>query len=423
MIDRYLDNSINTEDEQIEVEEEQVQQEIVYEEESEEIVSNRFEMFKTEKRRRFSDIMDDEEYEEEVETDDNEFDYDSMVGLLNNKQEKPQEVRKERIPNKLNKIQDLKLRELLMMELEDAEFTLSQELATGQIDFNDYGYYMNKIEEYYNQPEVEDEEKEGLATIEEVVKVKNKAKEEQVNVVDEDPYDNFDYYDEMLNIMNEEKAQVVQQPEPEVEEVQENEQPMDDKMSQMMHNLLYMDDDDDDLYPEDFLINNLSDLGFDEEDDEDDIKAYDAVLENIRKGNNVDLDELEDMIDDEENLEVESEEEFIATLKIFDPNNKVEQVVQEPDVEEEVQEEHQQEEKVQEENKNDSIFKVRRNTSSTVLSVDNETTVEVKRRENKNETVLKVNDVEEESIMSKVFKQMQDVGIIHQEVEKEDDDE
>mgnify|MGYP003288036919 FL=1 len=63
MIDRYLDNSIKTGEEQIEVEEVKEQQEVVYEEESEEIVSNRFELFKPETRRRFSDMMEDDEDE------------------------------------------------------------------------------------------------------------------------------------------------------------------------------------------------------------------------------------------------------------------------------------------------------------------------------------------------------------------------
>lgn len=420
MIDKYLNNSIKTDEEQIEVEDSKVQEEVYYEEESEEIVSNRFELFKPEGRRRFSDMMDDEEeYEEEYE--ENEYNFNDMVGLLDTKQVKPKPVVKERIPNELNKIQDLKLRGLLMMDREDAEFTLSQELATGQMDFKDYGYYMSKIEDYYNEPEV-DEEQEEIATIEEVVKVKQQHKKEDVKIIveTEDPYDNFDYYDQMLSIVTEENAEVVQPPvqEEEEEEVVED-LDMNMKMNQMMQNLVDMDDyDEGDLYPEDFIANNLSNLGFDEEDDEEDIKAFDAVLENIRKGNNVDLDELEEMLEEEEE-ETNNEEEFIATLEIFDPTvkeNKVE------DVKEEVQENII---RLENETKpNDNIFKVRRNSDSNKILMGNESKLEVKRKEVKEEVQLKVNEVNEvdDSLMSKVFRQMQETGIIHS-IDNNDDEE
>ena len=243
-----------------------------------------------------------------------------MIGLLNNKQDKPkQDKPRERVSSELNKVQDLKLRGLLMMDREDAEFTLSQELATGQVNFKDYGYYMSKIEEYFERPEVE-EEQEGLSTVEEVVTIKQQAKKEsKVNVQTQDPYDSFDYYDEMLSIVAEDKNEVVQAPveEEEVEEEDVNEDDdMNIKMNQMMQNLLDMDDyDEGDMYPEDFIANNLANLGFDEEDDEEDIAAYDAVLENIRKGNNVDLDELEDMLEDEE--EDNGEEEYMAQYRVY----------------------------------------------------------------------------------------------------------
>lgn len=421
MIDKYLDNSIKTSDEQIEVEEAKVQQEVVYEEESEEIVSNRFELFKPETRRRFSDMMEDDE--DEPEEDDNEYDYNSMVGLLNNKQSKNTKpvLTKERIPSELNKIKDLKLRGLLMMEREDAEFTLSQELATGQVNFKDYGYYMSKIEEYFDAPEVEEVDEEGLSTIEEVVKVKQQAKKEDVkiNIQTEDPYDSYDYYDEILSIVAEEKSEVVQAPvdevKEEVEELNEEEVQMNNKMNQMMQNLMDMDDyDEGDMYPEDFLANKLADLGFDEEDDEEDIKAFDAVLENIRKGNNVDLDELEDMIEDEE--ETNNEEEYMATLQIFDPTIKEE-------VKKEVKEVKENIIRIEDEVKsNDNIFKVRRNNDSTKITMTNESALEVKRKEVKEDLQLKVNEVNDvdESFMSKVFRQMQETGIIHSDEEDEE---
>jgi len=417
MIDKYLDNSIKTGDEQIEVEEIRNQHEVVYEEESDEIVSNRFDLFKPEERRRFSDIMEDDEYEEIEE--ENEYDFNAMVGLLDNKQNKNKSVaKKERIPNELNKIKDHKLRGLLMMEREDAEFTLSQELATGQVNFKDYGYYMSKIEEYFNEPEVEDED-EGLTTIKEVVEVKQQAKADvKINIRVEDPYDSFDYYDEMLTIVSEEKSDIVQSPVNETVEEVEEEVPVDNKMNQMMQNLMDMDDyDEGDMYPEDFLANNLSDLGFDEEDAEEDIKAFDAVLENIRRGNNVDLDELENMIEEED--ENNNEEEYIATLQIFDPSVKEK-------IEEKVEEVQENIIRLNDEVKpNDNIFKVRRNNDSTKICVNNESTFEVKRGKNNNGMELKVNEVNDvdDSLMSRVFRQMQETGIIHSEENVEEDDE
>jgi hypothetical protein len=418
MIDKYLDNSIKTSEEQIEVEETRVQQEVMFDEEPDDIVSNRFELFKPEKRRRFSDMMEDDEDEYE-EVEENEYNYNEMVGLLNNKQTKKQTPVKEmRIPNELNKIQDIKLRGLLSMEREDAEFTLSQELATGQVNFKDYGYYMSKIEEYYDRQQVE-EEPEELSTIEEVVKVKQQARKEEnkTPVQTEDPYDNFDYYDEMMSIVSEEKEEFIQPPVDEVEDEVED-IPMDNKMNQMMQSLLEMDDyDEGDMYPEDFLANNLSNLGFDEEDSEEDIQAYDAVLENIRKGNNVDLDELEDMIDDEE--EYNSEEDYIATLEVFDPTVKESKV-------EDVKDEQENVIRLEEENKPaDNIFKVRRNNNSTEITMTNVSNFEVKRNNNE-EVQLKVNEINDDaddSLMSKVFRQMQETGILHTGTVDEDDEE
>ena len=417
MIDKYLNNSISTSEGEVDIEMEEVKQESVFREDDDEIVSNRFEAFKPEKKRRFSDYMEEDEYE--VYEENEMYDFDAALQLLNDyDQEKEYETPKnDYVPqrNDLSKIQDYKLKGLLMMDREDAEFDLSQKLAMNEMSFRDYSYYMSKLEEYYDGKMEEDEDEEELSTIGEVFEMKQQSKQQEV---EKDPYEDVDYYEEMLNIMNEDNEEKIQAPTVEVEEEVEDEfdDDMENKMNQMMQNLLDLDDyDENAMTPEDFLARNMSDLGFDEEDSEEDIEAFDAVLNNIRKGN-VDLDELEEMIEDEEINN--SEEAYIATLEVIEPKVEIQNEEVEPERENVI--------RLDDNVKNDNVFKVVRNTNTIEMQISSSNEDDIlPETEAPYEPCIKVkevNDDAEESMMDKVFRQMQETGMLNNTNYDEDEE-
>lgn len=414
MLDGYLNRSVSTEEAQVEIEDDKFEQVHVEEEESDELISNRFVGFQREERRRFSNMMDDDE---EVDTEvEEEYDYDYALSLLNNNDSKPKKVKKDiEIPSNLMKVQDIKLRGLLMMDKDDAEYSLGQELALGKLNMNDYSYYMSKIEEYDQIEEDEEtQEPECISTIEEVVKVTKLRNEPEVNNEPEEDED-INYYDEMVKQLQQETKPepVIEEVVNEVEENDEEENENIDKMNQMMKKLLYADDEGDELYPEDFIAANMANLGFDEEDSEEDEQAYDRILANIKRGNHVDMDELEDMLDEEDESEVQ-EEAYYATLEVIDPNNITEEVAEEEndqpsfDVDhaqllvEEVKEvfeeaiiKEDQSEVVEEQKEPEKfVFKVQRNTQATQMSINNEEKFEVKRSNVENQGLI-VNDIED----------------------------
>ena len=410
MIDKYLNNSISTSEGEVEIEMEESKQEAVYRDDEDEIVSNRFEAFKPEKKRRFSDYMEDdyEKYEE-----DDMYDFDAALRLLEdyNQDVEYETPKNDYVPQRkeLSKIQDYKLKGWLMMDREDAEYDLSQKLALNEINFRDYSYYMSKLEEYHeNQMLEDDEDDEELSTIGEVFEAKQQVKQQ----VEEDPYEDVDYYEQMLNIMDEGKNELVQAPVEEDEEVEYFDADTENKMNQMMQNLLDLDDyDENAMTPEQFLARNMADLGFDEEDSEEDIEAFDAVLNNIRKGN-VDLDELEEMIEEEE--VVNTEDDYMATLEVFEPKVEIQN--------EEVKPERENVIRLDDRVKSDNVFKVVRNTNNVEMQISGyidepklaDTTAPY-------EPCIKVKEVndEAESMMDKVFRQMQETGMLET---REDED-
>ena len=302
-----------------------------------------------------------------------------------------------------------------MMDREDAEFDLSQKLAMNEMSFRDYSYYMSKLEEYYDGKMEEDEDEEELSTIGEVFEMKQQSKQQEV---EKDPYEDVDYYEEMLNIMNEDNEEKIQAPTVEVEEEVEDEfdDDMENKMNQMMQNLLDLDDyDENAMTPEDFLARNMSDLGFDEEDSEEDIEAFDAVLNNIRKGN-VDLDELEEMIEDEEINN--SEEAYIATLEVIEPKVEIQNEEVEPERENVI--------RLDDNVKNDNVFKVVRNTNTIEMQISSSNEDDIlPETEAPYEPCIKVkevNDDAEESMMDKVFRQMQETGMLNNTNYDEDEE-
>ena len=412
MIDKYLNNSISTSEGEVEIEMEESKQEAVYRDDEDEIVSNRFEAFKPEKKRRFSDYMEDdyEKYEE-----DDMYDFDAALRLLEdyNQDVEYETPKNDYVPQRkeLSKIQDYKLKGWLMMDREDAEYDLSQKLALNEINFRDYSYYMSKLEEYHeNQMLEDDEDDEELSTIGEVFEAKQQVKQQ----VEEDPYEDVDYYEQMLNIMDEGKNELVQAPVEEDEEVEYFDADTENKMNQMMQNLLDLDDyDENAMTPEQFLERNMSDLGFDEEDSEEDIEAFDAVLNNIRKGN-VDLDELEEMIEEEE--VVNTEDDYMATLEVFEPKVEIQN--------EEVKPERENVIRLDDRVKSDNVFKVVRNTNNVEMqisgSIDEPKLADTTAPYEPCIKVKEVND-EAESMMDKVFRQMQETGMLETREDEDDD--
>lgn len=435
MIDRYLDNSVNTDKDQVDVEEEVVQEhKVQYDYEPDEIVSNRFEMFKPEKKRTFADMMDDEEDDYEEDEDDNKYDFQAALSLLNDYDKPVQKQSKQspNIPPEIAKINDSVLRQLLLVDRDEAELTLSQGIVTGRFTNKEYNYYMTRLEDYYNnQKKVKydendyDDEDDNIATVGEVLqsKMKDVSKQDTIEV-NEDSDDDYEYYGDLLNHMENENKEPDEDDSFEMnysnlynmndeneEEPQDND--MIEQMNQVVANLMYIDEDDDGggMYPEDFLNQNLANLGFDEEDSEEDVMAYDAVLANIRKGNHVDLDELEDMLDDEEDDEDNVEDAYMATLEVFYPNPELE-----------VKEENKQQDiakndtvDLKYESDTNSVFKVRRTNNQTPtinMNQDNESlsTKSVKKDSNEgivvNDPKEKYDEYDNESLMSKAFKNM-----------------
>lgn len=413
MIDNYLDRSVSTTDKEVEIADEKF--EVVKDkdyDDVDEMVSTRFEEFKPKKKHRFSDCFDEDEKVKIDEDKSEEDEYlEAMENITDDIQVENQIDEVEEIPPRLKKIKDIRLRQLLMMEPDEAEYSLSQQLVTGEIQLSDYGYYMSKIEEYQNSSD-DDDDQEELSTIGEVIESKKKDKEEVDEVEekedeyikDEDPeYDYMAMYHMLGGDADEEE--VVEEV---VEEVNEDETEIDKEVKELMHEMKYCDDKSGDLYPEDFIEQNASKLGFDEEDSEEDIEAYDKVLMNIKKGNNVDMDEIEDELEEDVVDDIDQYESYVDkfALEVIEPNNEVKEQdkpIETIEVKEEVNEEVK-EELVEEVKEEPNIIKVKRDTDG--VKGDSSMKLSVKRKDDSMKMVVnEVNDNSSESVMEKMFKQ------------------
>lgn len=414
MIDNYLDRSVSTTDKEVEIPDEKF--EVVKNkdyDDVDEMVSTRFEEFKPKKKHRFSDCFDDDEKVKVVENKSEEDEYlEAMENITDDIPVENQIEEVEEIPPRLKKIKDIRLRQLLMMEPDEAEYSLSQQLVTGEIQINDYGYYMSKIEEYQNSSD-DDDDQEELSTIGEVIESKKKDKEEVDEVEekedeyikDEDPeYDYMAMYHMLGGDADEEE--VVEEV---VEEVNEEETEIDKEVKELMHEMKYCDDKSGDLYPEDFIEQNASKLGFDEEDSEEDIEAYDKVLMNIKRGNNVDMDEIEDELEEDVVDDMDQYESYVDkfALEVIEPNNEVkeqDEPVETLEVKKEELVEEVKEELVEEVKDEPNIIKVKRDTDE--VKGDSSMKLSVKRKDDSMKMVVnEVNDNSSESVMEKMFKQ------------------
>lgn len=405
MIDNYLDRSVSTTDSEVEIPDEKF--EVVKDkdyDDVDEMVSTRFEEFKPKKKHRFSDCFDEDEKVKVNENKSEEDEYlEAMKNITNDAPVENQIEEVEEIPPRLKKIKDIRLRQLLMMEPDEAEYSLSQQLVTGEIQLSDYGYYMSKIEEYQNSSD-EDDEQEELSTIGEIIESKKKVKEEIDEVEEDDEYikdedPEYDYM-AMYHMLGGDDDEVVE--EEVVEEVNEEETEIDKEVQELMHEMKYCDDKSGDLYPEDFIEQNASKLGFDEDDSEEDIEAYDRVLMNIKKGNNVDMDEIEDEIEEDVVDDIDQYESYVDkfALEVIEPKNEEKEQNVEPVETVEVKEEI-----VEEVKDEPNIIKVKRDTDE--VKGDSSMKLSVKRKDDSMKMVVnEVNDKSSESVMEKMFKQM-----------------
>lgn len=314
MIDEYLNKSVKTTEETIEIDDSEfVVEENHQENEVDEMVSNQFESFKPSHDKKFSDLMDDE-YDTDDDTEEELPDFSKLAKAM--KQSKPKKIEdgKADIIDKIKDVQDPIMKQLLLIDdREEAEFTLSQYMIIDKIDVQQYNYYMGQLSRYYDGT-TQDEEKEGLSTIGEIVKTKKSSEEEVQQPEEDDPY--MAYYQGLL--YTEEKKPYGKIVEEESQEEVSHEYM---KLVSQMKKLLYMDDDPEDLFPEDFIEKNRETLGFDKEDSPEDEAKYDRVLENIKKVNNTDMDELEDMMEEEEETDnIESYQEMV--LQVIGPENE-----------------------------------------------------------------------------------------------------
>ena len=312
MIDEYLNKSVQTSEPTIEIDDSEFVVEDTHQvEEVDEMISNQFESLKPKTHKRFADLMEDSF--EDVKTDDDEIpDFNKVMTFMNSNipEPQPEDIKYQRIEG----VPDPLLRSLILMDDKDeAEFTLSQYLATGRIEMCQYMHYMESVAKYYDGPK--NDEKEGLSTVGEIIKSKKPVDDEEPQ--DEDPEDDpyMAYYNGLLYT---EEKKVYPTP---IEENHQEEISEDDmKMMSQMKRLLYMDDDPEDLFPEDFLEKNGDALGFNEDDSPEDDAKYDKVLANIKKVNHTAMDDLEDEIEEEEPDNIESYQEMM--LEVIGPENE-----------------------------------------------------------------------------------------------------
>ena len=312
MIDEYLNKSVQTSEPTIEIDDSEFVVEDTHQvEEVDEMISNQFESLKPKTHKRFADLMEDSF--EDVKTDDDEIpDFNKVMTFMNSNipEPQPEDIKYQRIEG----VPDPLLRSLILMDDKDeAEFTLSQYLATGRIEMYQYMHYMESVAKYYDGPK--NDEKEGLSTVGEIIKSKKPVDDEEPQ--DEDPeVDPYMAYYNGLLYTEEKKVYPTPIEENHQEEISED----DMKMMSQMKRLLYMDDDPEDLFPEDFLEKNGDALGFNEDDSPEDDAKYDKVLANIKKVNHTAMDDLEDEIEEEEPDNIESYQEMM--LEVIGPENE-----------------------------------------------------------------------------------------------------
>ena len=376
MLDRYFNESIKTTEKSVEIQDEVKRPKKKYVEEDDEMVSTRFIDFQPKKhggRRRLSDIFEDSNWDNE-EDDDTITDADWYnASLIIERGRAKAKERKE--AKKYESLEEYRIAQII--DDDNWLFYLVGMVATDEITDKEFNRYKRIIEE--RRAERDKEDGEELSTIGEVVKTKDKKsnKRSLTKLLEEDSKEEEDPYLVLLRDLGGTCFEDEENEEPKKvkEEITEQE-------AELMEELIEMDDDiEGGMRPEDFIAEKGEELGYNDEDEEDDENS-DRILSRIKRVTNEQLKLMEDeMFDDEEDevptlevVEPEVEEsvnivEDTPTLEVVEPEVETDTTVMkldEPNNNNTIYSKT----ILENEKVNDNVFKVQRKNESVEMKVD-----------------------------------------------------
>ena len=377
MLDRYFNESIKTTEKSVEIQDEVKRPKKKYVEEDDEMVSTRFIDFQPKKhggRRRLSDIFEDSNWDNEEEDDDTITDADWYnASLIIERGRAKAKERKE--AKKYESLEEYRIAQII--DDDNWLFYLVGMVATDEITDKEFNRYKRIIEE--RRAERDKEDGEELSTIGEVVKTKDKKsnKRSLTKLLEEDSKEEEDPYLVLLRDLGGTCFEDEENEEPKKvkEEITEQE-------AELMEELIEMDDDiEGGMRPEDFIAEKGEELGYNDEDEEDDENS-DRILSRIKRVTNEQLKLMEDeMFDDEEDevptlevVEPEVEEsvnivEDTPTLEVVEPEVETDTTVMkldEPNNNNTIYSKT----ILENEKVNDNVFKVQRKNESVEMKVD-----------------------------------------------------
>lgn len=378
MLDKYFNESIKTTEKSVEIQDEVKRPKKKYVEEEDEMVSTRFIDFQPKKhggRRRLSDIFEDSNWDNEEDEDDDtmsDADWYNAISAIERGRAKSKE-RKE--AKKYESLEEYRIAQII--DDDNWLFYLVGMVAADEITDQEFMRYKRIIEE--RRAESNTEDKEELSTIGEVVKTKDKKsnKRSLTKLLEEDSKEEEDPYLALLRDLGGTCFEDEENEEPKKvkEEITEQE-------AELMEELIEMDDDiEGGMRPEDFIAEKGEELGYNDEDEEDDEKS-DRILSRIKRVTNEQLKLMEDeMFDDEEDevptlevVEPEVEEsvkivEDTPTLEVVEPEVETDTTVMkldEPNNNNTIYSKT----ILENEKVNDNVFKVQRKNESVEMKVD-----------------------------------------------------
>ena len=375
MLDKYFNESIKTTEKSVEIQDEVKRPKKKYVEEEDEMVSTRFIDFQPKKhggRRRLSDIFEDSNWDNEEEDDDTITDTDWYnASLIIERGRAKAKERKE--AKKYESLEEYRISQII--DDDNWLFYLVGMVATDEITDQEFNRYKRIIEE--RRAERDKEDGEELSTIGEVVKDKKSNKRSLTKLLEEDSKEEEDPYLTLLRELGGTcfEDEVVEEPKKVKEEITEQE-------AELMEELIEMDDDiEGGMRPEDFIAEKGEELGYNDEDEEDDENS-DRILSRIKRVTNEQLKLMEDeMFDDEEDevptlevVEPEVEEsvnivEDTPTLEVVEPEVETDTTVMkldEPNNNNTIYSKT----ILENEKVNDNVFKVQRKNESVEMKVD-----------------------------------------------------
>ena len=332
MLDKYFNESIKTTEKSVEIQDEVKRPKKKYVEEEDEMVSTRFIDFQPKKhggRRRLSDIFEDSNWDNEEEDDTiTDADWYNASLIIERGRAKAKE-RKE--AKKYESLEEYRIAQII--DDDNWLFYLVGMVAADEISDQEFNRYKRIIEE--RRAERDKEDGEELSTIGEVIKTKDKKSNERslTKLLEEDSKEEEDPYLALLRDLGGTCFEDEENEEP--KKVKEE---ITDQEAELMEELIEMDDDiEGGMRPEDFIAEKGEELGYNDEDEEDDENS-DRILSRIKRVTNEQLKLMEDeMFDDEEDevptLEV-VEPEVEESVKIVEDTPTLEVV--EPEVEKDI---------------------------------------------------------------------------------------